>query len=108
MPDSLPLTEQSVAARLERLPFSRWHIKVTIFLGVAIFFDSFDSLAIAYVLPAIIPAWHIAPAKIGGLIAIANLGQDLAYMDQPEFAKFWDEDAKRMRDAIQGIGRVQG
>jgi MFS transporter, putative metabolite:H+ symporter len=77
MPDSLSVTEQSVAARLERLPFSRWHIKVTIFLGVAIFFDSFDSLAIAYVLPAIIPAWHIPPAKIGGLIAIANLGQAL-------------------------------
>jgi tripartite-type tricarboxylate transporter receptor subunit TctC len=40
--------------------------------------------------------------------AIANLGQDLAYMDQPEFAKFWDADAKVMEDAIQGIGRVQG
>jgi tripartite-type tricarboxylate transporter receptor subunit TctC len=40
--------------------------------------------------------------------AITNLGQDLAYMDQPEFAKFWDEDSKRMRDAIAQIGRVQG
>ena len=40
-------------------------------------FDSFDSLAIAYVLPAIIPAWHIAPEKIGGLISIANFGQAL-------------------------------
>ena len=40
--------------------------------------------------------------------SLANLGQDLAYMDQPEFAKFWDADAKAMEDAIQGIGRVQG
>jgi tripartite-type tricarboxylate transporter receptor subunit TctC len=40
--------------------------------------------------------------------AIANLGQSLAYMDQPEFEKFWDADAKRMQDAIQMIGRVQG
>jgi tripartite-type tricarboxylate transporter receptor subunit TctC len=40
--------------------------------------------------------------------AIANLGQDLAYLDQPEFAKFWDADAKRIEDAVNQIGRVQG
>ncbi len=40
--------------------------------------------------------------------ALTNLGQDLAYMDQPEFAKFWDADARRIEDAIQQIGRVQG
>jgi tripartite-type tricarboxylate transporter receptor subunit TctC len=37
-----------------------------------------------------------------------NLGQELAYMDQPEFAKFWAADAKRQEDAINSIGRVQG
>ena len=37
-----------------------------------------------------------------------NLGQELAYMDQPEFAKFWAADAKKMEDAINMIGRVQG
>ena len=73
----LPVTEQTIAARLERLPYSNWHITVTVILGVAIFFDSFDSLAIAYVLPAITPAWHIAPQKIGGLISVANFGQAL-------------------------------
>ena len=29
-------------------------------------------------------------------------------MDQPEFAKFWAADAKKMEDAINSIGRVQG
>ena len=77
MSDALPLTEQTIAARLERLPNSRWHVTVTVILGVAIFFDSFDSLAIAYVLPVLIRAWHIAPEKIGGLISIANFGQAL-------------------------------
>jgi putative MFS transporter len=75
MQNALPVTEQTIAARLERLPNSRWHITVTVILGVAIFFDSFDSLAIAYVLPVIIRAWHIPPQNIGGLISIANLGQ---------------------------------
>jgi MFS transporter, putative metabolite:H+ symporter len=75
MAHALPLTGQSIAARLERLPYSRWHIGITVILGVAIFFDSFDSLALAYVLPVLIRVWHIAPEKIGGLISIANLGQ---------------------------------
>lgn len=69
------LSEQSIAARLERLPFSRWHVTVTVLLGVAIFFDSFDSLAIAYVMPVLIRDWHISPQSIGGLISIANVGQ---------------------------------
>jgi tripartite-type tricarboxylate transporter receptor subunit TctC len=40
--------------------------------------------------------------------ALNNLGQDLAYMDQPEFAKFWDADAKLIEAAVADIGRVQG
>jgi tripartite-type tricarboxylate transporter receptor subunit TctC len=39
---------------------------------------------------------------------IDGLGQELAYMDQPEFAKFWAADTKRMEGAIAAIGRVQG
>jgi tripartite-type tricarboxylate transporter receptor subunit TctC len=40
------------------------------------------------------------------LKAMANLGQELAYMDQPEFTEFWASDAKRMEEAIKAIGRV--
>ncbi len=71
------LSERTIAARLERLPYSQWHITITIVLGVAIFFDSFDSLTIAYVLPVLIRDWHIPPGSIGGLISIANFGQAL-------------------------------
>jgi putative MFS transporter len=77
MQNTLPVTEQAIAARLERLPYSRWHIQIIIILGIAIFFDSFDSLAIAYVLPVLIRDWHIAPEKIGSLISVANFGQAL-------------------------------
>ena len=42
------------------------------------------------------------------LDSLDNLGQELAYMDQPEFATFWAADAKRQEDAINAIGRVQG
>ncbi len=77
MPNPLPVTTQTIAARLERLPNSRWHVTVTVILGVVIFFDSFDSLAIAYVLPVLIRQWHIAAERIGPLISIANFGQAL-------------------------------
>ena len=44
-------------------------------LGVAIFFDAFNSLALAYVLPVLVGVWHIVPQQIGSLIAIGNAGQ---------------------------------
>jgi tripartite-type tricarboxylate transporter receptor subunit TctC len=40
--------------------------------------------------------------------ALVNLGQDLAYLDQPDFAKFWDADAKRIQEAVREIGKVEG
>jgi tripartite-type tricarboxylate transporter receptor subunit TctC len=39
--------------------------------------------------------------------AMANLGQQVEYLDAPEFAKFWDADAARVEDAVKEIGRVQ-
>ena len=38
--------------------------------------------------------------------AIANIGDEVAYLDQADFAKFWDADAKRVETAVQAIGRV--
>ena len=40
--------------------------------------------------------------------AIANIGDVVAYLDQPEFKAFWDTDAKRVENAVRLIGRVQG
>ena len=40
--------------------------------------------------------------------ALANLGQELGYMDQPEFAQFWEADTKRIEAAIRSIGKVEG
>jgi tripartite-type tricarboxylate transporter receptor subunit TctC len=53
---------------------------------------------------AIDKAAHSAPFGT----AIANLGQELAYLDGPDFQKFWDVDGRRIDDAVKAIGRVQG
>jgi MFS transporter, putative metabolite:H+ symporter len=64
-----------VVARIERLPVSWWHIKARIIIGVATFFDAFDALAIAFVLPVLVPAWHLKGPQIGLLISAGYLGQ---------------------------------
>lgn len=64
-----------IAARMERLPLSSWHNKMRLIVGSANFSDAFDALAVAYVLPALIPLWHLHPSQIGALISIGYLGQ---------------------------------
>jgi tripartite-type tricarboxylate transporter receptor subunit TctC len=39
---------------------------------------------------------------------MANIGQEVAYLDQAEFKTFWDTDAKRVEDAVRQIGKVEG
>ena len=39
--------------------------------------------------------------------AMAKLDTPIAYLDAPEFQKFWDKDAKMLADAIKRIGRIE-
>jgi len=39
------------------------------------------------------------------LATLANAGQELAYLDGPDFQKFWDIDGKRTDEAVIAIGR---
>jgi putative MFS transporter len=64
-----------IVARLERLPTSWWQVKARTIVGVATFFDAFDALAIASVLPVIVPLWKLAPPQVGFLISAGFLGQ---------------------------------
>jgi putative MFS transporter len=70
---------RQVVARLERLPYSSWHRNMRLIICSAWFFDAFDSITIAYVLPALIPIWHLNPPQIpqmiGSLIAVGFAGQ---------------------------------
>lgn len=64
-----------IAARIERLPFSRWHLKMGTIVATGWFFDGFDALAIAYVLPVLIPLWHLNFGQVGVLIGMGYAGQ---------------------------------
>jgi tripartite-type tricarboxylate transporter receptor subunit TctC len=39
--------------------------------------------------------------------ALGNMGLELAYLDRPDFEKFWDMDAKRVVAAVNTIGRAK-
>jgi tripartite-type tricarboxylate transporter receptor subunit TctC len=39
--------------------------------------------------------------------AMLKLETPIAYMDAPEFQKFWDKDAKMLADAIKRVGRIE-
>ena len=65
---------------MERLPHSRWHNKLRLIIGSVNFCDAFDALSVAYVVPALIPLWHIDPTQIGLLISVGYLGQMIGAM----------------------------
>jgi putative MFS transporter len=76
-----PKREQNIAQaapllfRLENVHMSRWHTKARIVMGSATFFDAFDALSLAFVLPVLIGLWKITPGQVGLLIAAGYLGQ---------------------------------
>ena len=62
-------------ARMEQVPTSRWFVRARIVMGSATFFDAFNALSIAFVLPILVPLWHITPPDIGIMIGASYVGQ---------------------------------
>lgn len=64
-----------ISARIERLPVSKWHARLLAAVATGHFFDGFDAVAIAFVLPVLVVQWHLSPSEIGLLISIGYIGQ---------------------------------
>jgi putative MFS transporter len=64
-----------IVARIERIPFTGFHLRARVIIGTATFFDAFDALAIAFVLPVLIRLWQLTPGQIGALISVGFVGQ---------------------------------
>ena len=73
--DTAAPPKYSLEARIDRLPFSSWHLRVGMVIGSGWFFDAFDALAIAYVLPVLISVWGLTPGEVGVVISIGYAGQ---------------------------------
>ena len=66
---------QSVTVTPGDFPVQPWHLRARIIVGVATFFDAFDALAIAYVLPLLTKQWALSSTQIGITIALGYVGQ---------------------------------
>jgi putative MFS transporter len=58
----------------------RYRRTLLIFLGVATFFEGFDQMAIAQILPSLQRDFDLSDPEVGGLIAVVNVGTVLAYL----------------------------
>jgi MFS transporter, putative metabolite:H+ symporter len=68
---------RALIARIERLPSSAWAIKSRLVIGSATFFDGFDGLSVAFIVPALVGTWHLRPYQSGVLLGIGAFGQML-------------------------------
>lgn len=66
-----------ISARIERLPFTRWHARVLGIVGFVHMTDAFDALTIAFVMPVLIGLWHLTPTEAGLLVSGGYVGQTL-------------------------------
>lgn len=68
------LTQQQIAARLDRLPVSRFHITVLVVAALSLFFDTLDTVITGFVLAALTPLWQLNASMIGIISAIGLSG----------------------------------
>lgn len=63
-----------VAARLERLPFSRFHFKLLLMGGLGFMFEAVDAAIIAFILPVVRTKWHLTSFETGLLGSSTYVG----------------------------------
>ncbi len=78
-----------IVARIERVPYCSWHRNMRLIICTAWFFDAFNSVAIAYVLPPLIGLWHLTPPQIGPLIGVGFAGQLIGAIGFGWIAERW-------------------
>lgn len=66
-----------ISARIERLPFTRWHARVLGVVGFVHMTDAFDALTIAFVMPVLIGLWHLSPGDAALLVSGGYVGQTI-------------------------------
>jgi MFS transporter, putative metabolite:H+ symporter len=78
-PSATPFSPEQAAGvligRLEQVPTSRWFVRARVVMGSATFFDAFNALSIAFVLPILVPLWHITAPEVGIMIGASYVGQ---------------------------------
>src|SRR6185436_1690033 len=60
-------------ARIESVPFSRWHVRPRVIMGSATFFDAFTALSLASATPVLVQLWGLTLTQVGYLLAASYI-----------------------------------
>jgi len=74
-PQTSGTSSAAIAARIDRVPTGRFHVKLTSAVGGGTFFDGFDAISLAVVLPLVVATFHIGFGEAGHIISAGYLGQ---------------------------------
>lgn len=64
-----------IAARIDRIPTGRFHGRLAALVGSGTFFDGFDAIGLAVILPVVVKAFGIGLGEAGLIISAGYLGQ---------------------------------
>ncbi|MGY3546126.1 MULTISPECIES: MFS transporter [unclassified Bradyrhizobium] len=63
-----------ISARIERLPFARFHALLLLMGGLGYMFDAMDAAVLAFILPVLRTAWNLSSVEIGVLGSSTYIG----------------------------------
>ncbi|MEV0639869.1 MFS transporter [Streptomyces sp. NPDC050619] len=64
-----------IAARIDRIPTGRFHGRVAALIGAGTFFDGFDAISLAVILPIVVNVFDLGLAEAGLIVSAGFLGQ---------------------------------
>ncbi len=65
---------QGPGARLDALPWSRWHLVLTTVLGVAWLFDAFEVNVVGSVVAVVERLWHLSTVQSASVVSLWLIG----------------------------------
>src|SRR2546423_1094576 len=63
-----------ISARIERLPFARFHKHLLLMGGLGYTFDAMDAAVLAFILPVLRTTWNLSSVQIGVLGSSTYIG----------------------------------
>lgn len=71
------MQDEVIAARIDRLPFSRWHWMILVLLAIPQFFDSVDIFTFPSAAPGLVKFWHMSINQVALITSASFLGMFL-------------------------------
>jgi putative MFS transporter len=100
-------TAVELIARIESVPFSRWHVGPRIIMGSATFFDAFTALALASAMPVLARQWDLSTMRVGLLLTASYLGQFVGALIFGSLGERWGRvKAASLATAIMAFGSL--